>query len=167
MTTILPETATASDETYLRHAIALALQSRGNGRHPFGAIIVTDEGAVLAEHESRKERGGDATQHAELEAVRVASAHYPKEVLARATLYTSTEPCVMCAGAIYWAGLGRVVYGFPEHRLLALTGNHPENPTLSLPCREVFSRGQRRIIVVGPLLEEEAAKAHEGFWRGT
>lgn len=152
------------DEKYLRQAIALAKQSRANGRHPFGAIIVSADDRVLAACESRKERGGDATEHSELSAVRLASSAYPKELLAQSTLYSSTEPCAMCAGAIYWGGIGRVVYGFPELRLHALTGDHPENPTLSLPCRELFARGQRRIEVVGPLLEDEAAEAHAGFW---
>ena len=85
--------------------------------------------------------------------------------LARCTLYSSAEPCAMCAGAIYWCGIGRVVYALSEHRLLTLTGDHPENPTFALPCREVFARGQRRIEVVGPCLEDDAAAAHAGFWR--
>ena len=51
-----------------------------------------------------------------------------------------------------------------EHRLLQLTGDHPENPTFSLPCREVFARGQRKVEVLPPALEDEAARAHEGFW---
>lgn len=71
----------------------------------------------------------------------------------------------MCAGAVYWSGIGRVVYALSETMLRSLTGNHPENPTLALPCREVFARGQRAIAVVGPLLEEEAAIPHQGFWR--
>jgi tRNA(Arg) A34 adenosine deaminase TadA len=89
----------------------------------------------------------------------------PPQELATATLYTSAEPCVMCAGAVYWSGIARVVYALSEIKLLALTGNHPENPTLSLPCRDVFSHGQRRIEVVGPMLEDEAAVPHKGFWR--
>lgn len=71
----------------------------------------------------------------------------------------------MCAGAIYWSGIGRAVYALSEKRLLELTGNHPENPTLSLPCRDVFARGQRKIEVVGPMLEDEAAAPHQDFWR--
>ncbi len=63
-----------------------------------------------------------------------------------------------------WTGIGRVVYALSEHALLGLTGDHPENPTFSLPCREVFARGQRAIEVIGPLLEEEAAAPHAGFW---
>jgi tRNA(Arg) A34 adenosine deaminase TadA len=84
--------------------------------------------------------------------------------LARCTLYTSTEPCAMCAGAIYWTGIGRVVFALAETGLLRYTGSHDENPTLDLPCREVFARGQKPITVVGPLLEKEAGKVHEGFW---
>jgi tRNA(Arg) A34 adenosine deaminase TadA len=71
----------------------------------------------------------------------------------------------MCAGAIYWSSISRVVYALSEERLLSLTGNHPGNPTLSLPCREVFARGQRAIEVVGPISEDEAAVPHKDFWR--
>ena len=77
-------------------------------------------------------------------------------------MYTSAEPCAMCAGAVYWVGIGRVVYGLSEARLKQMTGAHPENPTLSLPCRTVFAAGQRPVEVVGPLLEDEAAAQHEG-----
>ncbi len=157
-------TVETRDERYLRRAIALAKNSRAGGHHPFGCVIVGEDGQVLAERESRKERGGDCTQHSELEAVRTASGQYPKDVLRRATLYTSTEPCAMCAGAIYWSGISRVVFGTPEHRLKSMTGIHPENATMDLPCRELFSRGARTIEVVGPLLEEEATEAHAGFW---
>jgi tRNA(Arg) A34 adenosine deaminase TadA len=71
----------------------------------------------------------------------------------------------MCAGAIYWAGIGRVVYGLSERRLRAMTGDHPDNPTLDLPCRAVFAAGQRSTEVVGPLLEEDGAALHEAFWK--
>jgi tRNA(Arg) A34 adenosine deaminase TadA len=152
------------DIRHLRRAIALAKLARAKGQQPFGAVVVTDDGEVLVEHESCKMRGGDATQHSEVEAVRIVSAQFSKDVLQRSTLYASTEPCAMCAGAIYWGGIGRVVYSFPEHGLLAMTGNHPDNPTLTLPCRELFARGQRKVEVVGPLIEEEGREAHAGFW---
>ena len=155
-----------ADSLYLRRAIALSERARTNGRHPFAALIVAPSGEVLAAAENRAIGPDcDATGHAELEAVRAASRHHSPEALAAATLYSSAEPCAMCAGAIYWSGIGRVVYGLSEARLLALTGNHPENPTLRLPCREVFARGQRAIEIIGPLLEDEAAAAHAGFWR--
>ncbi|MFD2016126.1 deaminase [Vibrio olivae] len=79
-------------------------------------------------------------------------------------MYISAEPCAMCAGAIYWAGVGRVVYGLSEEKLKSITGNHPENPTLALPCRTVFDSGQRKVEVIGPLLEEEAAEIQHGVW---
>ena len=155
-----------ADSLYLRRAIALSERARTNGRHPFAALVVAPSGEVLAAAENRAIGPDcDATGHAELEAVRAASRHHSPEALAAATLYSSAEPCAMCAGAIYWSGIGRVVYGLSEEQLLALTGDHPENPTLRLPCREVFARGQRAIEIIGPLLEDEAAAAHAGFWR--
>ena len=119
---------------------------------------------VLIEAENGYMPAHDGTAHAErllaTEACRTLSA----DVLRQATLYSSAEPCAMCAGAIYWAGIGRVVYGLSEHRLRGVTGNHPENPTLDLPCRDVFKSGQRATEVVGPLLEDEAEALHAGVW---
>jgi tRNA(Arg) A34 adenosine deaminase TadA len=157
---------TETDLVHLRRAIALAVQARAAGQHPFGALVVDESGEVLVEAENHcRPPEGDPTQHAETVAVRRVARMASRERLARATLYTSAEPCAMCAGAIYWANIGRVVYALSESNLLEITGANPENPTLSLPCREVFARGQRRIEVLGPLLEEESAKPHEGFWR--
>jgi tRNA(Arg) A34 adenosine deaminase TadA len=153
------------DIVHLKHAIALAGQSRAQGRHPFAALVVGNDGRVLAEaFNNSLPPQGDPTQHAELRAAQLAARAAAPEVLAGATLYTSAEPCAMCAGAIYWCGIGRVVYALSEERLLRLTGDHPENPTFSLPCREVFARGQRKVEVKGPMLEDEAAVAHAGFW---
>ena len=152
-----------TDEEWVRRVIALAQASRDAGNHPFAAIVVDGTGESIAQ--AFNDFRSDCTGHAELVAVRQVSSRHAPAVLRDATLYSSAEPCAMCAGAIYWSGIGRVVYALSEERLLSLTGNHPENPTLSLPCREVFARGQRGIKVVGPLLEEEAAQPHEGFWR--
>ncbi len=153
-----------TDLFFLRRAIALAQQSRQNGNHPFGAILVDATGYVLAEAENSVVTEKDATGHAELNLVRKASQQFSAESLQHCTLYTSTEPCAMCSGAIYWGNIGRVVYALSEEGLLRLTGSHPENPTFSLPCRDVFACGQRKPEVIGPLLEEEARAVHEGFW---
>jgi tRNA(Arg) A34 adenosine deaminase TadA len=155
----------ADDTLRLRRAIALSAMARAAGRHPFAATVIAADGRVLAEAGNNSQPPeGDPTQHAELRAAQTAFRAGTAEQLAGATLYTSAEPCAMCAGAIYWCGIGRVVYALSEHRLLELTGDHPENPTFSLPCREVFARGQRRVEVLGPALEDEAAAAHTGFW---
>ena len=135
-----------------------------HGNHPFGAILVDEHGQVLIEAENGFMPDHDGTAHAERLAATQACRTIAVEVRTRATLYSSAEPCAMCAGAIYWAGIGRVVYGLGEHRLRGLTGNHPENPTLDLPCREVFASGQRPTEVLGPLLEDEAEALHEGVW---
>ena len=156
---------TQPDEPHLLRAIELARRARENGNHPFGALLVDAAGVVLLEAENTVLTEHDCTNHAELNLVRAASRRYDEATLDGCTLYASTEPCAMCAGAIYWSGIGRVVYALSEERLLQLTGNHPENPTLSLPCREVFARGQRAIEVDGPLLEDEAAVPHKDFWR--
>ncbi len=155
----------AADAVQLRATFVLALEARRQGRHPFAARVVGADGNPLAEAiNASMPPAGDPTCHAErLAAAAAARAAGPAE-LAQATLYTNAEPCAMCAGAIYWCGIGRVVYGLAETDLLTLTGNHPENPTLSLPCRTVFAAGQRATKVVGPCLADEAALAHRGFW---
>jgi len=146
----------------LRRANEVARRAMAMGRHPFGAVLVAPDGDTVL-----TEQGNiDTVHHAEATLARTASLNYPAEYLAQCTLVTTFEPCAMCAGTIYWANIGRVVYGAEETALLALTGDHPENPTLSLPCREVFARGQKNIEVIGPVAEvaEEMIATHRGFW---
>jgi tRNA(Arg) A34 adenosine deaminase TadA len=160
-----PLSAAEFDEFFVRRSFDVARRALTHGNHPFGAILVDRNHNVLIEAENGYMPSRDGTAHAErLLATRACTTLSP-DVLRHATLYSSAEPCAMCAGAIYWAGIGRLVYGLSEHRLRAVTGNHPENPTLDLPCREVFARGQRPTEVVGPLLEDEAEALHEGVWK--
>ncbi|AOE85249.1 nucleoside deaminase [Pseudomonas sp. TCU-HL1] len=162
---LVPAGVNELDLELLRLSIRLSEESRERGRHPFAAVVADRNGKVIAQAGNNSmPPEGDPTQHAELVAVAQAAKVLSPEALAECTLYTSAEPCCMCAGAVYWTGIGRVVYALSEHALLGLTGAHPENPTFSLPCREVFSRGQREVAVLGPMLESEAAAAHEGFW---
>ena len=146
----------------LRRANAVAQRAMAMGRHPFGAVLIAPDGeTVLAEQGNI-----DTVHHAEATLARTASLNYPANYLWECTLVTTFEPCAMCAGTSYWANIGRIVYGADESALLALTGDHPENPTLSLPCREVFARGQKRIEVIGPVAEvaNEMIATHRGFW---
>ena len=152
------------DEEFLRRCFEVARRSMMHGNHPFGAILVDERGNVLVETENGYMPSRDSTAHAERLLATQACRTLDTETLRKATLYSSAEPCAMCAGAIYWAGIGRVVYGLSEHRLRTLTGNHPENPTLDLPCREVFKSGQRATEVAGPMLEDEAEALHAGVW---
>jgi tRNA(Arg) A34 adenosine deaminase TadA len=105
--------------------------------------------------------------HAEATLARAASLNYPADYLWLCTLVTTVEPCAMCTGTIYWAHIGHIVYGVAEEALLALTGSHPANPTLSLPCREVTGRGQKPIRITGPVraAEDVLLDTHRDFWR--
>lgn len=154
-----------SDEVMLRAAFEVARKSREGGDHPFGSILADDGGNILMEQgNGYTSEGGDRTAHAERILASRAAKSYDVEFLQQCTLYTSAEPCAMCAGAIYWAGIGRVVFGQTEKDLKAQTGDHTENPTLDLPCHVVFAAGQRSTEIVGPLLSDEAAKLQEEFW---
>jgi tRNA(Arg) A34 adenosine deaminase TadA len=153
------------DEALLRQAFAVAQRSREGGDHPFGALLADANGVVLMEQGNGfSAEGHDRTAHAEKLLATRAGKTYGLDVLAGCTLYTSAEPCAMCAGAIYWAGIGRVVYGQTERGLKAMTGDNPENPTLDLPCHVVFEAGQRPTEVVGPLLEDEATALQADYW---
>lgn len=155
----------AYDEANLRRAFGVALESRRGGDHPFGAVLADKNGTVLMEQGNGfSAEGHDRTAHAERLLATRAGKTYSLAVLADATLYSSAEPCAMCAGAIYWAGIGRVVFGQSETGLKAMTGDNPENPTLDLPCAVVFAAGQRPTEVVGPLLEAEASALQADYW---
>jgi tRNA(Arg) A34 adenosine deaminase TadA len=164
MTTVADSNGSKLDEHFLRRSFDLARRAVTHGNHPFGAVLVDQDGNVLIEMENGYMPAHDATAHAERLIATQACKTLSPDVLRHATLYSSAEPCAMCAGAIYWSGIGRLVYGVSERRLRMLTGNHPENPTLDLPCREVLERGQRPTEVIGPMLEDEAAAVHEGAW---
>jgi tRNA(Arg) A34 adenosine deaminase TadA len=151
-------------EKFLRRSFDVAKRAMTHGNHPFGALLVDAAGEVLMEVENGYLPDRDMTAHAERLLATQASKTLDPKFLADCTLYTSAEPCAMCAGAMYWAGIGRLVYGLSERRLKTITGNHAENPTLDLPCRTVFAAGQRRVEVIGPLLEDEAAAIHDGVW---
>jgi tRNA(Arg) A34 adenosine deaminase TadA len=154
------------DEALLRRTIDLARESRARGDHPFGALLAGPDGSVLLEAMNTCGTEGDRTGHAERNLMTAASKLYDAGFLAGCTMYTSAEPCAMCAGSVYWAGVGRVVHGMSERALKDMIGPDPENLTMDLPCMDVFAAGQRKVEVVGPLLSEESAEVHVGFWTG-
>jgi tRNA(Arg) A34 adenosine deaminase TadA len=161
----LPLTPLERDWHFLRMSFEIARRAVSHGNHPFGALLVDQNHHVLIEAENGYMPKRDGTAHAERLLATQACTTLSPAVLRGATLYSSAEPCAMCAGAIYWAGIGRLVYGLSEHRLRAVTGDHAENPTLDLPCRDVFKRGQRAIEILGPMLEDEGEALHADFWK--
>lgn len=152
------------DGRYLRKAIVWSHAARRRGNPPFGAVVVSAAGEVLAEGCCNTLETGDLTGHAELNVVRTLSTRrLPAEELAGATLYASGEPCVMCAGAICWSGIGRVVYGIDGVRLRAFRGE-PRGGALS--CRDVLRAAQQPVECIGPGLVDEASAAQVGAWEG-
>jgi tRNA(Arg) A34 adenosine deaminase TadA len=153
-----------TDVRLIRIAIDVARKARNKGNHPFGAVLVDKEGQILMEAENTVVTDRDCTAHAELNLMRQASRKYDRDFLATCSLYASTEPCPMCSGAIFWGNVRRVVFGLSEAGLYEMIEEDSEE-VLYLPCREIFGKGKKSIEVFGPILEDEARKVHEDFWR--
>ena len=145
-------------ERFMREALVLAQQAVGNGDHPFGALLVKG-GEVVLTAVNTIHTDHDNTRHAELNLVSQAMRQFDADFLADCVLYTSTEPCAMCAGAIYWAGINSVVYGCPAGELGRIAGGD-----FVIPCRDIFARGKRPITVIGPVLVEESTAVHQNYW---
>ncbi len=148
----------AHHEKFIRVCLQLAEQAKHKGNHPFGAILVKD-GEILLRAENRVNSEHDCTRHAELNLVSQASKQLSYDVLRLGTLYTSTEPCAMCAGAIYWAGIPTLVFGCSSAALWRMT-----DVNLMISSAEIFATGQNKVQVIGPILEDEALSVHQGFW---
>ncbi|MEO6017448.1 MAG: nucleoside deaminase [Polaromonas sp.] len=155
----------AEDGQYLRQAIAWSRTARDRGNRPFGAVIVSSAGEVLVEAYCNTTETGDCTGHAETNAVRQASKGFSREVLKDATLYSSAEPCVMCAGAIFWSGIGRVVFGIDAVSLRVFRGDRSEQRDAELSCRDVFAASPHPIECIGPVMVAEAGEPHQGYWK--
>ncbi len=145
-------------EPFIRQCIALSEQAVCHGDEPFGAVLLVD-GAVRLMAQNRVVTESDPCRHAELLLVSTACRTLDAATVAAATLYTSTEPCVMCCGAIYWSRISRVVFGCSAVELGVVAGG-----SLVMPSREVFDRGTRRVEVTGPVLETEALAVHRAYW---
>lgn len=160
---LTPADLAPADLSHLERAVALARAARDRGDHPFGALIVTAEGRVV-EALNTVNTGPDPIGHAETNLVRDAGQQLSHDELASSTLYTSTEPCAMCSGAIYWADIPRVVFALSEEALRDIVDAQEGVPTLALPSREVFARGGRDVEIMGPVSLPEATEVHRGFW---
>ncbi len=143
---------------FLERTFMLAVQAREIGNHPFAALLVYND-EIIAEAQNSVVTEDDITAHAELNLVRNSTKKFSKDILSKSTLYTSTEPCAMCAGAIYWSGIRKVVFALPATSLGELT-----NGSLVIPCETIFKHGRKPTKIEGPFCIEEAKKVHLGFW---
>ena len=159
----LPDHALASDSDrmYIRRVYAIAENAVAHGNHPFGALLVHN-GVVVAEFENAVVTTGNITQHAETGLIGYASAKFSKDVLAACILYTSTEPCIMCCGAIYWAGIGKVVFGVSEQQMDKQINSLSSG--YRIESSELFQRIKPSMVLVGPVLEKQGLDMHAGFW---
>ena len=154
----------AQDAHLLRRAIEVSASAAANGNMPFGAIMADPDGNVLLEAENTGITGHNTLNHAETVLMNMAVTTLTAEQIASATLYTSCEPCAMCAGAMYWGGLNRMVYGMSELDLLEITSSDPGSQNMrGVGCRNIFDTGRRHIEVSGPHLVDEASAVHIAF----
>ena len=145
-------------EPFARQAIELARQARAAGNHPFGALLALD-GTVILTAQNTVHTDRDPTAHAETNLVALAIRQLHEDQIRHSVLYTSCEPCAMCAGTIYWAGVRSVVYALAAADLATLAGGE-----FLVPCRDVFGRAVQTVSVTGPLLTAEAREVHLGYW---
>ena len=143
---------------FIRRCYAIADEAVAAGNHPFGALLVLD-GDVVCATPNEAVTSGNPTLHAEMNLLSMALPRMAPEARPRAILHSSTEPCLMCAAAIYWSGLTKVVFGCSAHALAEAAGGD-----FLMSCREVFGKGERRIEVVGPVLEAEGLAKHRAYW---
>jgi len=142
-------------EQYVERAIELAREAGDRGDGPYGSVLVRD-GRRVGRASNREYTEEDLALHPELTLARRAGRTLddPGAVV----MYTSTEPCPMCAAGIAYAGLGGVVYGVANARLAEAFGTAP-----GVPCEEVIDRLGGDAAVVGPVLEDEALAVHEAY----
>jgi len=152
---------TAEDRIYMARAYELARYAITHGGGPFGALLVKD-GKILAEYSNCVHSTRDVTKHAETGLISTFSPKIDRETFAQSTLYTSTEPCAMCCGAICFAGIGRVVYGTSEAPFVQVMGLPPL--PYPLTSHEILRRISPQLKVLGPLMEAEGLAIHEGYW---
>ena len=145
-----------TDEHYLRIAFREAVRARERGNHAFGALLVDADGAPVLAAQNSVVTDSDVTAHAEMNLIRAASRKFQPDQLKTFTLYASGEPCPMCAGAIVWANIRRVVFGLGMDAIYRLFDADPDAPALPLHAAGVFSAAPWPIEVLGPLLENEA-----------
>ncbi len=146
------------DVEFAAQAIELAREARLAGNHPFGAVLVLD-GRIVLKARNTVATDRDPTAHAETNLVAAAIQKLTQDQLRRSILYTSCEPCAMCAGKMYWAGIRAVVFALSSEELAALAGRD-----FLIPCRELFDRATEPVEVTGPLPLDAAREVHVGFW---
>lgn len=153
--------ATAEDRQFIARANELAESAVRHGNHPFGALLVKN-GKIIFEYENEIYTSKDATKHAECGLISAATPKFDSKTIESSVLYTSTEPCIMCCGAVRWSGIRKVVYGVGALQLTRVIGI-PDGPN-PLEVREIFARTEPSVVVIGPINEAAGLATHAAYW---
>lgn len=145
------------DATAMEFAIEASRSALESGNEPYGAALVAPSGEILHVAGNQQHTSGDCTAHAEMVVVREATARYGLARLAEATVYASGEPCAMCAGALYWAGVRRVVYAASSPLMAEVMGGE----LLPVRCADVLAGATRPVRVDGGFMAAEAVDVLE------
>ncbi|WKK81067.2 nucleoside deaminase [Marivirga arenosa] len=147
-------------QEFIRMAIELAKESKKEGNLPFGCVLVNKNGEVLLKGKNTINTDNDCLAHAEVNLIRDAYKKFDYSYLKNCSIYTSDEPCPMCTSAIYWSGIGKLIYGLSKVKYYEIVGRDNLNWVFEMPTRELLERGGRKLEVIGPLLEEEVSILH-------
>ena len=149
------------DKYYIEKAIELAYKAKKSGDNPFGSILVDEKGNILMEDQNTQITENDITGHPELKIARRAAKEYDKEFLQKCTMYNSAEPCTMCTGAIYWSGIGRIVFGISKVRLNEMKTDGEGSIKYSI--HELLANSDKKFDIVGPMenMKEEVENPHK------
>jgi tRNA(Arg) A34 adenosine deaminase TadA len=146
------------DRELCRKALDVALRSLENGNLPFGCLLADREGKVLLEGQNTVITSRDFIAHCEINLVHLFAGRYDFDFLNSCSVYASTEPCPMCSAALFWAGVGRLVYAVSKEGYKQVTGEN--NPLYHFPVssKDLLASGGRKVLVEGPVLEEEGLR---------
>jgi tRNA(Arg) A34 adenosine deaminase TadA len=150
---------TATDKYFIKKAYEIARKA-SETNSPYGALLV-HEGKIIATYGNKVKDTGDITMHAETALLSHASKEFGAKILSNSTLYTSTEPCIMCSGAIYWAKIPKIVYGTTELQARLLFD--PDAKKRLISSREAFNTLRPNVEIIGPVSEDEGLLIHEVF----
>lgn len=147
---------------FLRRALVIAKQAKEQGNLPFGCVLVDSAATIIEEAGNTVNHDRSAIAHCELNLIQQIAGKYGVDFLRSCTIYCSVEPCPMCAGAIYWSGIGRVVFALDTKVYNNISQAEPEL-LFEIPCKAIIEKGTRRVEVLGPALEQEAAKFYRSL----
>lgn len=140
-----------------RQSLVVAQRSYKNGNLPFGCLLTDAEGNVLLEAENTVITSVDRINHCEINLVHGFAGKFDFDFLHYCTVYASTEPCPMCSAALFWSGVGRLVYAVSKEGYKKAAGDNDPVYNFPVSSKELLAKGGRQVVVTGPVLEEEGA----------